>query len=190
MDEALVLWLNGFVGQSVALDAVMEIAVSDYFTPVVSSLVLLGLWFAGSTDAERYQNQLITLIGGISVGFANAQVAIVNALVFRERPFVDLDINLHFYPPTDSSFPANAAGVAFGIATAVWMRHHRLGSALYALAGLWGIARIYAGIHYPSDILAGAVIGIIAAILAAGLVRLLAFIPRHVFRAFRSVYLA
>jgi undecaprenyl-diphosphatase len=190
VDESTVLWLNGFVGESVFVDAVMEALVSDYLVPVLGSLVLLGLWFTGTSDAERYRNQLVTLTGGITVGFANAQVAIVNALMFRDRPFVDLDINLHFYPPTDSSFPANAAGVGFGIATAVWLRHRRLGVALYVLAGLWGLARVYAGVHYPTDILGGAVIGVVAALLAAGLVKLLAFIPRHLFKAFRAVYIA
>ena len=190
MDESLVLWLNGFVGRSTLLDGLMEALVSDYLAPVLGSLVLLGLWFSGSLDADRYRNQLTTLVGGISVGFANAQIAIVNALMFRDRPFVDLDIDLHFYAPTDSSFPANAAGVGFAIATAVFMRNRRLGMALYALAGLWGLARVYAGVHYPSDILAGAVIGVIAAVLATGLVRLLAVIPRHLFKAFRSVYIA
>lgn len=190
LDQSLVLWANGLVGQSKLLDGFMEVLVSDYFTPVLNSLVLLGLWFSGETDAKRYQNQLTTLIGGIAVGFSNAQVAIINALVFRDRPFVGLDINLHFYPPTDSSFPANAASVAFAMATAVFLRHRRLGGALYTLAAFWGISRVYSGVHYPSDIIGGAVIGAIAALLAASLVRFLAFIPRNVFKVFRAVYIA
>lgn len=190
IDEALVLWLNGFVGRSALVDALMEALVSDYLVPVLGSLVLLGLWFTGSSDVERYRNQLVTLTGGIAVGFANALVTIANVWTFRDRPFVDLDINLHFYAPTDSSFPANPASVGFAIATVVWVRHRRLGTALYVLAALWGLARVYAGVHYPTDILGGAVIGAIAALLATALVRRLAFIPRHVFKAFRAVYIA
>ena len=168
----------------------MEALVSDYLTPVLLSLVLLGLWFTGSNDTQRYQNQIITLIGGIAVGFANAQIMIINMFVNRDRPFVDHEINLHFYPPTDPSFPANAAGVGFAIATAVFLRHRRLGGVLYVVSAIWGVARVYAGVHYPTDIVAGAVVGVIGALLAAGLVRLLAFIPRHVFKAFRAVYIA
>jgi len=190
IDEALVLWLNGFVGRSTALDALMEALVSDYLVPVLSSLVLLGLWFSGSSDAERYRNQLVTLTGGIAVGFSNALVTISNLLTFRDRPFVDLDINLYFYAPTESSFPANPASVGFAIATVVWIRHRRLGAALYVLASLWGLARVYAGVHYPTDIVGGAILGVIAASLATGLVGRLAFIPRHVFKAFRAVYVA
>jgi undecaprenyl-diphosphatase len=190
IDEALVLWLNAFVGRSALLDSVMEALVSDYLVPVLSSLVLLGLWFSGTSDAERYRNQLVTLTGGIAVGFANALVTMANLLTFRNRPFVDLDINLYFYAPTDSSFPANPASVGFAIATVVWVRHRRFGAALYVLASLWGLARVYAGVHYPTDIFAGAIVGVIAALLAAALVQRLAFIPRHVFKAFRAVYIA
>ena len=190
LDQSLVLWINGFGGRSALFDAVMDVLVSDYLVPVLASLVLLGLWFSGSSDAQRYQNQLVTLTGGIAVGFANGLVTIVNGLMFRDRPFVDLDVSLRFYPPTDSSFPANAASVGFAIATAVSLRHRRLGVALHLLAASWGLARVYAGVHYPSDILGGAVIGVGAALLAAGLVRFAAFIPRHVFRAFRAVYIA
>jgi undecaprenyl-diphosphatase len=184
------LWLNGFVGNSRFVDSAMEALVSDYLSPVLSSLVLLGLWFSGSSDVERYQNQIITLTGSIAIGFSNAMVMMVNGLMFRERPFVDHDIILHFYAPSDSSFPANSASVGFAIATAVFFRHRRLGIALYMLAALWGLARVYAGVHYPSDILAGAVIGVIGALLAAGIVRVLAFIPRNVFKAFRIIYIA
>lgn len=190
LDQSLVLWINGFGGRSALLDAVMNVLVSDYLVPVLASLLLLGLWFSGSTDAERYQNQLVTLTGGIAIGFSNGLVAIINALMFRERPFVDLDVSLRFYAPTDSSFPANVASVGFGIATAVFFRHRRLGGILYILAMSWGTARVHAGVHYPSDILGGAAIGIGAAFLAAGLVRFVEFIPRYVFRVFRSVYIA
>lgn len=190
LDHSVMLWLNGFAGNSRLVDSVMQALVSDYLSPVLSSLVLLGLWFSGSSNVERYQNQLVTLTGGIAIGFSNAMVMMVNGLIFRERPFVDHDISVHFYAPTDSSFPANSASVGFAIATAVWLRHRRLGSALYVLAAIWGLARVYAGVHYPSDIFAGAVIGVIGALLAAGIVRILAFIPRNVFKAFRMIYIA
>lgn len=190
LDHLIVIWLNGFAGNSRLVDFFMEALVSDYLSPVLSSLVLLGLWFKGSSDVERYQNQLVTLTGAIAIGLSNAMVMMVNGLMFRERPFVNHDISLHFYAPTDSSFPANSACVGFAIATAVFLRHRRLGSALYVLAAIWGLARVYAGVHYPSDILAGAVIGVIGALLAAGTVRVLAFIPRYVFNAFRTIYIA
>jgi hypothetical protein len=43
----IVIWLNGFAGNSRLVDFFMEALVSDYLSPVLSSLVLLGLWFKG-----------------------------------------------------------------------------------------------------------------------------------------------
>lgn len=185
MEDALVLWLNGWVGRSGLVDGLMEALVSDYLVPVWASIVLMGLWFHGASDAERYENQLVTIAGTLAVGLANGAVAIVNQLVFTARPFVHLDLDVPFYLPTDSSFPANTAGVAFAIATAVFLRHRKLGAALYALGAGWGIARVSAGVHYPSDVLAGAAIGVLVGVVATLVARRGAFILRPVLRTFR-----
>ena len=189
MDAAIVRWLNGGVGRAPVLDAFVEPLVSDFLVPVVGSLVLLGLWFYGG-DAERFRNQLVTIVGVSSVGAANGLTTIVNTLVCRQRPYLDHDLTLLFYGPTDCSFPSNATAVGFALATAVFFRHRRLGAALYVLAVLWGVARVYAGVHYPSDVLAGAAVGVLGALVASFVVRSLMVVPRTVLRAFRWVYLA
>ena len=190
MDARIVEWLNAGVGKFAPWDALMEAVMSDYLAPVTGSLVLLALWFYGNGDQERYRNQLATVMGAMGVGFANLGVSLVNNHYFRPRPFVTLDVQPLFYMPTDSSFPANTAGVGFAIATAVFLRHRRLGAALYALAFLWSFGRVYSAVHYPSDVLAGAAMGVAAALLSWGLVRLLGFIPRAVLGAARSFHLA
>jgi undecaprenyl-diphosphatase len=187
VDEAIVVWLNGGVGRVGPFDDVMETVVSDYFAPVLGSLVLLALWFSGD-DRSRFANQVTTATGTMAVGFANMLVAILNANIFRDRPFVDHDLTLLFYEPTDSSFPANATAVGFGLATAVFVRHRRLGLTLYALAFAWGFARVYAGVHYPTDVLTGAAIGIVAAFMAVGLMRLIDPIFRRTVAVFSRVY--
>ena len=90
-----------------------------------------------------------------SMGLSGLTVFILNMFYFRPRPFVDLDVNLLFYRPTDSSFPANSAAAAFGIAFGIWSVNRRLGGFAIAVAGLYGLARVYAGVHYPLDILGG-----------------------------------
>jgi undecaprenyl-diphosphatase len=80
--------------------------------------------------------------------------------------------------------------VAFGVATAVHASHPRLGKALYALAFLWGVSRVYAGVHYPTDIVGGACIGVAAALAARFLLRRLEIVPRLVLRTFRLLYVA
>jgi undecaprenyl-diphosphatase len=173
MDEAILLWLNGWVGRSSLLDAVMEGLVGDYMIPVLLSLVLLALWFHGDTNTDRLRNQLVSVVGAMSIGFSNLLILMLNSRVVRDRPFVDIDVVLHFYEPTDSSFPANVAAVGFAAATSVFLRHRRLGLALYGVAASWGIARVYAGVHYPSDILVGAAIGVAMAFVAVLVTRIL-----------------
>ena len=189
MDLRIVEWLNSGVGRFAPWDAFMEAVMSDYLVPALSSLVLVGLWFSGG-QAERYKNQLTTIYGVGGLGFANLGVALINISFFRDRPFVSHDLNGLFYEPTDSSFPANAAGVGFAIATAVFMRHRRLGLAMYGLAFLWAFGRVYAGVHYPTDILGGAALGAAGTFLAYACVCTLPFVPRLVLRAARTVYIA
>ena len=90
-------------------------------------------------------------------------VFILNMFYFRPRPFVELDVNLLFYRPTDSSFPANSAAAAFGIAFGIWGVNRKIGWFAIVVAGLYGLARVYVGVHYPLDILGGAAIAAVAA---------------------------
>ena len=189
-DEAVFLWINGWVGSYPAFDRVMGWAVSDYLIPVSLVLALTALWFAGSTREVRLRHQVGVFVALSSMGFASLGVFIVNALYFRPRPFVDHDVSLLFYQPTDSSFPANSAAAAFGIAAGVWGVNRTVGTALLAVAALFGIARVYAGVHYPLDIAAGAAIGAVVAFLVSKLRDLLEPIPTMVIKAARILCLA
>lgn len=189
MEENFVFWLNGGVGSIGLFDEFMEAIVGDYLVPVFGSLVLVGLWFSGDS-ASRYTNQLVTITGTMAVGFANGLTIAVNGMWFRDRPFVNADLDLLFYRPTDSSFPANVAAVGFALATAVFIRHRRIGLVLYFLASLWGFARVYSGVHFPTDILGGALIGLAAALLATLVVRQVEFILRRALSIARLILVA
>lgn len=161
------LWLfqliNGLAGRIAALDYLMRIIVNDYFLPTGMGLVAMAMWFEGTDSEERARNQRGAMQVALALGLANFLLKVANLLYFRERPFVHYQVNLLFYQPTDSSLPSNAAVIGFSIATAAWLHNRRFGVALYILAALFGFARIYCGVHYPLDILAGALLGAFAA---------------------------
>lgn len=194
-DERLLLWINNLVGKSSLLDSAMRVVVNDYFIAVSLSLALVALWFVGQSRAQREHHQRVVLCGAISLGITNGIVKIINLFYDRPRPFQAFPqllptVEKIFYPPHDPSFPSNGAAVAFAIATAVWLGNRRLGAFLYLLAFLFSFARVYAGVHYPLDVVGGAAIGILTSYLIFKLLRFAEPLPSLILRLARRLYLA
>lgn len=172
-DEKFLLWLNGFVGRFEPLDSAARLLASDYLIPLVISLVLFGAWFAGRTPAAREFIQRRVLIGSAAIGLSNAAIAGLDVLWYRPRPFIPHgdELTLLFYPPTDPSFPANPTAVGFAAVAALWKVDARLRVGLLAVSLLLGFARVYGGVFYLTDIIAGAAVGVVVAYLTGWLFR-------------------
>ena len=91
---------------------------------------------------------------------------ILKDVVGRIRPYeVISGLELLVNPATDLSFPSGHAGNSFAVAVVLFQKLPRkYGIPALVLASLIGISRLYIGIHYPTDVLAGAVIGTLIAI--------------------------
>lgn len=157
LDYWLFATINGLAGRYFWLDAAGRLLLNDYFVPTTLALALLALWFEPS-GLDR-QNQRAVLTATLSAALANALLKGLNLLYFRPRPFAHHPVNLLFYHPTDSSFPSNAAALGFAIAAGVWFYHRAWGWTLVVIAALFGLSRIFGGVHYPLDVLAGALLG-------------------------------
>ena len=190
VERDIVLWLNSGAGKVAALDRLVEWVVGDYLVTAVLGLSLVAIWFGSAMSEARIDRQMGVLTALGTVGLSNLAVATINSLYFRDRPFADLDVTLLFYRPTDSSMPSNSAATFVGLAVAVWGFDRRVGSVLLAVAGLHAFLRVYAGVHYPSDIAAGAMIGVAAALAAYGLRRLLGPVLARAIRAARVLCVA
>lgn len=71
-----------------------------------------------------------------------------------------------------SSFPSSHTYIAFAIAISIFLYgHKRLGAVLFLLAMLVALGRIGVGLHYPSDVIAGALLGVISGVEVYLLVR-------------------
>ena len=84
----------------------------------------------------------------------------------RDRPFAaHPDAHVWGSRSHDPSFPSDHASAAFGIAFAVFLFDRVVGSIFIAAATFISVGRVFVGAHYPADVLAGALVGLGAALL-------------------------
>lgn len=192
-DRSVFLFINGLAGKVPFFDGLFKGISNDYFGIISCCLVLIFIWFGTRDPSRRRLKQRMVITTAISIGLASFFVFISNQLYFRPRPFVSLppgSVHLLFYRPTDSSFPANIAAVLFSITIPVLVKDRLFGSILLAIAVLVCFGRIYIGVHYPLDILGGAALGALAALLAWGVSRLIAPVEDLVLNFLQRIYLA
>jgi undecaprenyl-diphosphatase len=169
IDQSIVIWISHLVGKSSILDRIMTILANDYFLPVTISLILLYIWYMGHDYPERHRNQMATVCGAISIGACMGFVLIANNVWRHPHPFQDMPqlldpvTNHIFYPVHDPSFPSNSSALTFAAAAGVWQFNRKWGLILLVPAILMPLAKVYAAVYYPSDVLGGAILGILSA---------------------------
>ena len=145
-------------------------------------VVLLVLVAAHGLVAHR--ERLLRSAGAALIAVAGAEaVARSLALVIgRQRPWSADPHVIHLLegPSFDPSFPSDGAVASFAIAAVLLMRHRRWGMVAYGLAVALVAGRLAVGVHYPSDVLGGALLGT-----AVGLVTSLT-LARHVWNRRRG----
>lgn len=184
-DHKTFLWLNQWAGNLTHVDKLVQLLVSDYLIPVAFSVTLVGLWFGWRGDRMRDKHQRAVMTAIASTGLTNLVVAVINMHWFRLRPFASYQVELLFYAPTDSSFPSNPVAITFAMATGVWFANRRLALLMYAVSLIFGLSRIYAGVFYPLDVIAGCFLGILVSILTHCILGRIEPIPTKLLRIAR-----
>lgn len=160
LDLGLFRLINGLAGRSPVLDGLARLVVNDYLAPSAIVLLLVWLWLRGRSRAERSADSGVVVNAVAAQFVANIVLKVINLSYFRARPFDALpEANLVFYRPWDSSCPSNPATFAFAVAVAIYLGDRRLGKVALGVATLWGLSRVYSGVHYPLDVVAGAALG-------------------------------
>ena len=105
-------------------------------------------------------------LAALSVILARGIITEVIRFIFpKDRPFVALSINPLVSHDLSSAFPSGHASAYFALALAVFFINRKIGIWFLIGAFVMAIARIFVGVHWPLDIIAGALIGLASALL-------------------------
>jgi undecaprenyl-diphosphatase len=196
MDKTIFEWINGLAGECAALDRIMIWLANDYFIPVTLSLILLAIWFIGKTREEREGLQRSSIIAFISIGSACGFVLAANHIYSHPHPFeampelLNTTVKQIYYPIVDPAFPSNTSAVTFAAATSLWQNNRKIGLIMLIPAILMPFAKVYAGVYWPSDIAAGAILGILTAYFIKLIMPVFEPIISRAFVIFRKLCLA
>lgn len=89
---------------------------------------------------------------------------VIKPLVGRLRPFQIMGVEPYINPPMGSSFPSGHTSSSFTAAFSIFLCHKKEGIAALVLAVLIAFSRLYFYVHFPTDVLAGGVLGVLCAI--------------------------
>lgn len=108
------------------------------------------------------QGRLAAIRGLMAVGAASITANLAAKRLFpRRRPKrLIVTPGRQARMPTSSSFPSGHTASALAFATAVTPDFPRLSLCLYGLATAVGYSRVHTGVHYPSDVMGGGVLGL------------------------------
>lgn len=127
-----------------------------------------GMWVLGGVRGRR-----AAVRGAASLALASATVnTLAKGAVRRRRPLLDAVPVIRHLPhqPLTSSFPSGHAASAAAFAAGAAMESRGWGGVVAPVAASVAFSRIYTGVHYPSDVLVGAALGVGAALAVRGLV--------------------
>ena len=169
LDISGVQALNGLAGRAVTLDAALIFAASGLIFVMVATV---GAYVAAEWTYADFKGRVADawhVICAFLLAFAVEHL--IGYLWFRPRPFVVMQevVKLIEKSPLEKSFPSGHATAAFAMAFALFLHDRKWGWLLIAMAVLVGLGRVAVGVHYPTDIIAGAVVGFAAAAATAPL---------------------
>lgn len=154
MDFLIFQKINSFVGKSVCLDS-LGIFFAEYLGYFLIGILILFLL----KDSKKYWSMVAkALVAAILARFVITEI--IRFFWQRARPFIENQVNLLLFHDTTGSFPSGHAAFYFALSTIVYFYNKKAGAFFLIASFLIGISRIFTGVHWPSDILVGAIIGI------------------------------
>jgi undecaprenyl-diphosphatase len=172
-DSFFLSLINQFAGRSFIFDKVVVlISNSDLLKGAVILAIVWGIWFENQDARRKREILLATMIACFP---ALVITQILAKTIYRPRPLNDAGLlsrvpyGIHAAEwAQHSSFPSDHAVLFFALAMGIFLASRRFGWFAFVYVSLFiCLPRIYLGEHYPTDILAGAIIGIALVSLAS-----------------------
>ena len=163
MDYRIYHGINQFVFDHDWLGRALSV-LQTWAVPVLA-IATFGLWLLARPGGPR-KWKLASASALASAALALLIAQVIGKIWPRERPFAaHPDAHVWGSRSHDPSFPSDHASAAFGIAFAVFLFDRVVGSIFIAAATFISVGRVFVGAHYPADVLAGALVGLGAALL-------------------------
>jgi undecaprenyl-diphosphatase len=163
VDWSLLHALNDFMYRHDGVEDPLLFYVNASEALFVATLAIVFLAARGGARAAwRRASVAAVLSAGLGLAVAKA----ISEVVDRARPFVADPNGVHLFSghAADPGFPSDHATAAFAVAVAILLRRRGWGIVALALAAVLSVGRVALGVHYPSDVIAGAALGSAAAL--------------------------
>lgn len=161
LDSNILLFLQEYVRNPILNALLIPFTLSNNSGIICFVIIALFLYF------KKLRKVGILMTISLILEFIVTNLILKN-WVARIRPYEVIDgLTLLVGKAHDLSFPSGHTGSAFALAVVVFMvMERKYGITALALATLMGFSRLYVGIHYPSDVLGGMVLGVITSVIA------------------------
>jgi undecaprenyl-diphosphatase len=176
LDRPTIMAVGGLPAWVVHLfNTLTDYGTSDWFLVPIG--LVLAIIAALASPALSHASQLVTVAFTVRLGFVFAAIAlpglfvtIVKRLIGRARPFIAGDADpFHFMPfvwrPDYASLPSGHATNVFAALVAVGLVWPRLRPVMLVYALVIAVSRVIVLAHHPSDVIAGAVVGSVGALM-------------------------
>lgn len=154
LDFSIFSQINNLAGKYLFLDAL-----AIFFAKYLGYILIFFLILFLLKNFKKYWKIVVEAFGAAIL----ARLVIVNIirqLWYRPRPFLVEKVNLLLLPKASGSFPSGHAAFYFALSTLFFLYNKKIGSLFLIASFLISVSRVFVGIHWPSDIIAGAACGI------------------------------